>query len=504
VLLAQASQVAEFVRPHIDWHALAPELTLLAVGALLTLVDVVKLERGRSYMAGLAGLGLLAPMIPIITLALDGTDRSLFGGAYVIDDFALVTKAIFLGSGYLVVLLSVNYIAEGDYWENEYYGLMASSILGMVVMASARDLITIFIALELLSIPAYLLATWRKRDLKSNEAGMKYYLMGVFASSVLLYGMSLLFGASGSTKLAEINEAISRPESSEALITLGIVFVIAGFAFKISAFPFHSWAPDTYEGAPTPVTAFLSVASKTAGFVAILLLVFVGLYGRDDVYQPLMWFLAAASMTAGNLMALRQRNIVRLMAYSGIAQAGYMLAPLAIAGDSPEAADRALSAIVTYLAIYAVMNLGAFAVIIAVARKTRSADLDDYRGLFQYAPGLAVAMTIFLMALAGIPPLGGWFAKLEIFLALVQPGNPSGVVLAAVLALNSVIALAYYAGIARRMWADPVPDGDLSRVSVPPALVSALAITAVVTLLFGVFPQVVGEVTDISLLAVGG
>jgi NADH-quinone oxidoreductase subunit N len=504
MLLAQASQAAEFVRPHIDWHALAPELTLLAVGALLTLVDVVKLERGRSYMAGLAGLGLLAPMIPIITLALDGTDRSLFGGAYVIDDFALVTKAIFLGSGYLVVLLSVNYIAEGDYWENEYYGLMASSILGMVVMASARDLITIFIALELLSIPAYLLATWRKRDLKSNEAGMKYYLMGVFASSVLLYGMSLLFGVSGSTKLAEINEAISRPESSEALITLAIVFVIAGFAFKISAFPFHSWAPDTYEGAPTPVTAFLSVASKTAGFVAILLLVFVGLYGRDDVYQPLMWFLAAASMTAGNLMALRQRNIVRLMAYSGIAQAGYMLAPLAIAGDSPEAADRALSAIVTYLAIYAVMNLGAFAVIIAVARKTRSADLDDYRGLFQYAPGLAVAMTIFLMALAGIPPLGGWFAKLEIFLALVQPGNPSGVVLAAVLALNSVIALAYYAGIVRRIWADPVPDGDLSRVSVPPALVSALAITAVVTLLFGVFPQVVGEVTDISLLAVGG
>jgi NADH-quinone oxidoreductase subunit N len=189
-----------------------------------------------------------------------------------------------------------------------------------------------------------------------------------------------------------------------------------------------------------------------------------------------------------------------MMAYSGIAQAGYMLAPLAIAGDSPESADAALSAIVTYLAIYAVMNLGAFAVIIAVARKTRSADIDDYRGLFQYAPGLAVAMTIFLMALAGIPPLGGWFAKLDIFLALVQPGSPEGVILAGVLALNSVIALAYYAGIARRIWADPVPDGDMTKVSVPPALLSALAITAVVTLLFGVFPRAVTDVTDVSLL----
>lgn len=490
----------EFIRPHIDWHAVAPELTLLAVGAILTLVDVIFLERGRAIVSSLAGLGLLAPMIPIITLAIDGTDRSLFGGAYVVDDFALIMKAIFLGSGYLVVLLSINYIADGDYWENEYYGLVASSVLGMVVMASARDLITIFVALELLSIPAYLLATWRKRDLKSNEAGLKYYLMGVFASAVLLYGMSLLFGVTGSTKLVDINAALSAPDSSEAVITLGIVFVVAGFAFKISAFPFHTWAPDTYEGAPTPVTAFLSVASKAAGFVAILLMLFVGFYGRDDVYQPLMWFLAAASMTAGNLMALRQRNIVRMMAYSGIAQAGYMLAPLAIAGDSPEAADAALSAIVTYLAIYAVMNLGAFAVIIAVARKTRSADIDDYRGLFQYAPGLAVAMTIFLMALAGIPPLGGWFAKLDIFLALVQPGSPEGVILAGVLAVNSVIALAYYAGIARRIWADPVPDGDMTKVSVPPALVSALAITAVVTLLFGVFPRAVTDVTDVSLL----
>ena len=192
----------------------------------------------------------------------------MFGGAYVVDEFALVLSALFLVSGYVVVLLSTNYIAEGDYWEGEYYLLILCSVLGMMVMASARDLVTIFVALELLSIPAYMLAGWRKRDLKGNEAGMKYYLMGVFASAVMLYGMSLLYGFTGAP--SSPTSAKSVAGVSEPFVTLGIVFVIVGFAFKVSAVPFHSWAPDTYEGAPTPVTAFLAVASKAAGFVALL------------------------------------------------------------------------------------------------------------------------------------------------------------------------------------------------------------------------------------------
>ena len=213
-----------------------------------------------------------------ITLAWDGTDRSMFNGAFVVDDYSLIMKAVFVLAGYVVVLLSTNYIAEGDYWENEYYGLLISSILGMVLMASARDLITIFVALELLSIPAYMLATWRKRDLKSNEAGLKYYLMGVFASAVMLYGMSLVFGATGSTLLTEINASLSIDDTPSSVVTLGIIFVIVGFGFKVSAVPFHTWAPDTYEGAPTPVAAFLSVASKAAGFVGLMSLVFVGFW----------------------------------------------------------------------------------------------------------------------------------------------------------------------------------------------------------------------------------
>ena len=499
-VLAQIGDPTEFIRPHIDWHAVAPELVLLAVGAILTLVDIIWTERARAYTATLAGLGLLITFIPILTLALDGADRTMFGGAFVVDDFALVMKAVFLASGYVVVLLSTNYIAEGDYWENEYYGLLVASLMGMVLMASARDLVTIFVALELLSIPAYLMATWRKRDLRSNEAGLKYYLMGVFASAIMLYGMSLLFGAAGDTRLVVINEAVSLGDASPSVITLGIIFVIAGFAFKVSAVPFHSWAPDTYEGSPTPVTAFLAVASKAAGFVALLQLVLVGFYGREDVFEPLIWILAAASMTVGNLIALRQTNVVRLMAYSGVAQTGFMLAPLAVAGHSAATADTALSATVTYLAVYAAMNLGAFAVIIALARKTRSAEIDSFKGAFQYAPGLTVAMTVFLFSLAGIPPLGGWWAKFVVFDALLEPGSPSGTVLAVVMAVNSVIALYYYAALARRMWADDAPDGDVTPVPVPPALVSALGIAVVVTLLFGIFPQVISRFTDVSLV----
>ena len=233
-----------FQRPAIDWHGIAPELVLLTAGALITLVDIIFLEKARPFTAALAGLGLLATAVPLLTLAVDGTDRVMFDGAYVVDEFSLVVKAVFLLAGYVVVLLSTNYVAEGDYWENEYYGLLLASVMGMVMMASARDLVSIFVALELLSIPAYLMAAWRKRDLHSTEAGLKYYLMGVFASAVMLYGMSLLYGVSGSTLLSDIGTSVAAAGTSTAVITMGIVFIVAGFAFKVSAVPFHTWAPD--------------------------------------------------------------------------------------------------------------------------------------------------------------------------------------------------------------------------------------------------------------------
>lgn len=490
--------------PHFDFHAFAPEIIVVAALALLLIVDAFTGEDNRWAASTIAGVGLLAAAIPLFTLAHDGTSRVLFGGAYVVDDFALVLKALFLASGYVVVLISTNYIAEGDYWEGEYYQMILASVLGMMVMASARDLISIFVALELLSLPAYMLATWRKRDVRSNEGGLKYYLMGVFASAILLYGMSLLYGVSGTTKLADMAAGLAASHSSTPVISLAIVFVIVGFAFKVSAVPFHTWAPDTYEGAPTPVTAFLAVASKAAGFVALLELIFVGLYGRHDVWMPLMWVLAALTMTVGNLIALRQTNVVRMLAYSGIAQAGYILAPLAIAGANPAVAAQALRSVVIYLLLYAGMNLGAFAVVMAVARKTRSGEISSFGGLFQYAPGLTVAMTIFLFSLAGIPPAGGWFAKLGIFQALVAPGTFWGYLLAVVVAVNSVIAFAYYGRLMRTMWMDEVPDGDVTPIRVPAAITAALVITVGVTMLFGVAPGLLTHFTDpVTLVTLG-
>jgi NADH-quinone oxidoreductase subunit N len=493
-----------FTSPHVDYHALAPEIILASFIVLAMLVDLLS-ERNRALISTVAGIGLLASMIPVLTLAVDGTDRSMFGGAYVVDNFALVFKALFLAGGYVVVLLSTNYIAEGDYYEGEYYFLLLSSILGMTVMGSSRDLITIFVALETLSIPAYMLAAWRKRDLRSDEAGAKYYLMGVFASAVMLYGMSLVFGVTGTTVLSEINTAISAGDTTPVL-TLGILFTLIGFGFKISAVPFHTWAPDTYEGAPTPVTAFLSVSSKAAGFVGLITLLYVGFGGRSDVWQPLMWVLATLTMFVGNLIALRQTNVVRMLAYSGIAQAGYILAPLSViglGGDSRVPAE-ALEAVVIYLLIYTVMNLGAFAVVITAARKTRSADIESFNGLFEYAPGLTVAMTGFLFSLAGIPFLAGWFGKLELFKATVGGGDVWAYVMAVIIGVNSVIALVYYARIAQAMWMHPAPDGDLSRVRIPPALSAAMGICLILVVVGGAYPGPLADLGNMATFAFTG
>jgi NADH-quinone oxidoreductase subunit N len=489
--------------PYFDYDALAPEIILSATIVAMLILDLV-LDRSRKYLVGtVAGLGLLCSMIPIVTMALEGHhDRVMFGGAYVVDPFALVLKALFILSGYVVLLISTTYIEEGDYYEGEFSFLLLCAILGMVIMASARDLITIFIALELLSIPGYLLAGWRKSDVKSNEAMMKYYLLGVLATGVMLYGMSLIFGFTGSTLLTDIGQATRGAAGDKPLVVIGILFVLIGFAFKVSAVPFHFWAPDTYEGAPTPVTAFLSVATKAAGFVALMELVFVGFFGRSNVWGPLFWILAALTMTVANLIALRQTNVVRMLAYSSVAQAGYMLIPFAVAGDhlTAETADKALSAVIIYLLIYAAMNLGAFAVVIAIARKTGSGEIRSFGGLFTYAPALTVLMTIFLFSLAGIPPLAGWFAKIVIIESIGASGTPAAWALGAVLAVNSVIALYYYANVAREMWMRPVPDGDYTPIRVPTPVQLALVLTAATTVVVGIVPNLFAHVGDLASL----
>ena len=370
----------------------------------------------------------------------------------------------------------------------------------MVMMASSRDLVSIFVALEMLSIPAYMLAAWRKRDRKSNEAGVKYYLLGVFASAIMLYGMSLLYGVTGSTLLSEIGRQLTVEGQFGGVQALAITFVIVGFAFKVSAVPFHTWAPDTYEGAPIPVTAFLSVASKAAGFVALVTLIYVGFPQAKDVWQPFIWVLAAATMTMGNLVALRQTNIIRMLAYSSISQGGFILMPLAVAGTG-DAAGPALQSVVVYLIVYAAMNLGMFAVVIAASRTTRSGEISSFGGLFSYAPGLGVLMTIFLASLAGIPPLGGWIAKFTAFRAVLEAGGGWGYGIAVIGAVNSVIAFGYYGSIMREIWMKPAPNGETSAVKTPSSLIAAMVITTAGTIVVGVLPGVVlrfGDLADLT------
>ena len=487
-----------FAKPHIDYHALAPEIVLTIVAIAVLVVDLVLDEPRKYLITTLAGIGVIAALVPIATLATDGGDRSMFGGGYVVDNFALVLKALFLVSGYLTLLMSANYLQEGDYYEGEFSFLVVCSLLGMVVMASSRDLITIFVALETLSIPGYLLAGWRKRDRKSNEAALKYYLLGVVASAIMLYGMSLIYGITGSTLLTEIGSKLPTITEGKGLAAIGILMVVIGFAFKVSAVPFHQWAPDTYEGAPTPVTAFLSVASKAAGFVALMEIIFIGFAGRPNVWAPIFWALAAVTMTVGNVIALRQTNIVRLLAYSGIAQAGYMLVPFAVAGDNAAAQKSAFTSIIVYLIAYAAMTLGGFIMVIAIARKTRSGEISSLGGLFEYAPGLTVVLSVFLASLIGIPPLVGFWGKLFVFRAVLDSGTGWALLLGIIASVNAVIAFGYYGTVLRTMWMKPVPDGDRTPIKVPQSLVLGMGLCTRAVVAGGIYPQIFTRFGDLA------
>lgn len=335
---------------------------------------------------------------------------------------------------------------------------------------------------------------------------MKYFILGVLSTAILLYGLSFLFGLTGEVTFSGLAEATAGMSDSPALI-MAIVFVIAGFGFKISAVPFHFWAPDTYEGAPTPITAYLSVNSKASGFVAMLLVMYLALPNVADIWAPLLWLLAAASMTIGNLSALRQTNIVRLLAYSSVAQAGFMLVPFAAAATAGADLEEAFAATVIYLVIYAVMNLGAFGVVIAGARITRSGELSAWSGLAKVDGRIAVLAAAFFFSLAGIPPLAGWFAKFVMFRSVMIAGGTATVVLAVIAAINAVIALYYYAKVVKSVWLDdPVGDfpGDPSQ---PPSgsLRLALALSVGLTVVIGFYPTLATFVGDASrVIASGG
>jgi NADH-quinone oxidoreductase subunit N len=489
----------------VDYLALAPELIIVGTMILVLALDLTLTRAQKYWTATVSVAGSALALLPLAVLAVNGDTISMFDGSYVVDEFALVLKGLFLVSAYVVFLLSHHYIESDRYYQGEYYFLLLASILGSLVMASSRDLIVLFVGLELVTGPLFLLAGWRKGDAKSNEASMKYFILGVLSTAILLYGMSLVFGLTGAVGFTEIAEATAGMATEPALI-MAILFMIVGFGFKISAVPFHFWAPDTYEGAPTPITAYLSVSSKAAGFVAMLIVMYEALPGASDVWAPALWLLAALSMTIGNLSALRQTNIVRLLAYSSIAQAGFMLVPFAAAAVAGADLEEAFGATLIYLVIYAVMNLGAFAVVIAGARKTRSGEIERWSGLAGVDPILGVLTAVFFFSLAGIPPLAGWFAKFEMFRS-VMIADPATVALAVIAAVNAVIALYYYARVIKAVWLDdPVGDFAAGAESAPAgSLRLALGVAVALTIAIGVYPSIAAFVRDAAqVLATGG
>jgi NADH-quinone oxidoreductase subunit N len=483
----------------IDYHAILPELILSGTIALVLFVDAFLKKRSWLTMP-LATVGVVAALVATFTLI--GESRTTFGGMYVVDDFSVMFKIFFLTVAVVVLAISYRYMRDGRMYQGEFYFLLLTSFLGCVMMPSSRDLLVLFISLELVSAPGFLIAAFRKRDLRSNEAGLKFFLIGVLSTAVMLYGMSLMYGVTGTTSLPGIGVALAGglEEGKETLALAAILFITVGFGFKVSAVPFQFWAPDTYEGAPVPVAAFLATASKAAGFAGLLQLMFVAFPARWEFWTPIFAVLSILTMTVGNFVALKQTQAVRLLAYSSIAQAGYMLLPFALVSSDPAVNKEAFAAATTYILIYSIMTLGAFAVVAALSRESRALPISDFDGLAKRAPLIAMAMTVFMISLAGIPPMGGFWAKFLVFRVAIDRGG-IGVALAIIMLVNSVVSVAYYLAIPRAMiFQEPHRD----RPFASPALVTGVAIVAMVAVLaVGIYPELLAHFPPLSTL-VGG
>ena len=485
----------------IDHHALLPVEIVSATILLVLVVDLFLPARAKEASMWVGLVGILAALGAVVSL-IGGGERTVFGGAYVVDAFTLIFQGFFLATAVAVLLISYRYLRDGGFYQGEYYFLLLTSFLGCVLMPASRNLLMLFLALELVSAPGFLMAAFRKSDIKGNEGGLKFFIIGVLSTAVMLYGMSLIYGLTSSLELHAIANGLSTLQGPhETLAKVAILFVVVGFAFKVSAVPFQFWAPDTYEGAPVPVAAFLGVASSAAGFAGLLQLMFVAFVGQASFWAPIFAVLSVLTMTLGNLVALRQRQTVRLLAYSGIAQSGYILLPFALVSADAAVNQRAFQATVSYILIYAVMNIGAFAVATAVAERRPSLQIEDFAGLARISPLLAIAMTAFMVSLAGVPPTGGFWGKLAIFAVAIERGGV-GPWLAAVMVVNSVISVAYYFSIPRAMIFDEA-DEDEARVATPALIgvVAGLALLAVVAIF--ILPNAIYRLGELSALAFG-
>ena len=476
-----------------DYYTLLPYLGLTAWACILLIIDLFIPKKSKGWTAFLAAFGLVVTIsISILQVILYKGSTLGFSGMVAQDGFSNFANILLLASGLFGIALAYGYTKRMGIERGEYYTLLLFSVTGMMLMAQANDLIIVFLALELLSIPLYVLSAI-SRKLTSEESGVKYFLLGAFASGFVVYGTALVFGATGSTNLVSIFTQAASGVTSGLLLTIGAALLLVGFGFKVAAAPFHMWTPDVYQGAPTAVTAFMAAGAKIAGFVALFRVFVTAFPAISSDMTDILWALSALTMVIGNVIAISQTNIKRMLAYSAIAHAGYILMAFVPYGNE-KAAPTAIAAGLFYLAAYAISNFGSWGVVIALEKaEGKGLELDDYAGLAKKHPALAAAMTIFMLSLIGFPPTLGMVGKFYLFRSALD-GGFTGLALIGV--VTSLISAFYYLRVVVQMY---MKDGDPT-VEREPWLNFTTAITAIATVAFSFVPQILFLLASTAVL----
>lgn len=494
---------------NLDFLTIAPEVIVTLTAILVVLVDLF--TRGRAsdkstLLAGVSIAGYVAAFIVSLLmfdniLGLNNLGTQGFGRMMVVDNMGLFFRMLALGTAIVAVLLSTQFIRERGMALGEYYAILALGTVGMMITGASTDLTTIFVGIELMSIAVYILTGFNRADKLSNEAAVKYFLLGIFSTAILVYGMAWLYGMTGFTNLRDIGGVVQRVQAASGVannggLMLAVFLLVAGLGFKVAAVPFHMWTPDAYQGAPTPITAFMSVGPKAAGFAATIRIMTEALGPAWQLWAPTIAFLSVLTMTLGNVVAVSQRSVKRMLAYSSIAHTGYML--IGLAAFTPQNQQQALSSVMFYLFSYLFMNMGAFGVVVWLQRQGNTDSLDSFRGLSTWAPGQAALMMFFLLSLTGIPPTLGFLGKYYVFVSAI---NSDLTWLAIIGALNSAVAAFYYLRIIWYMYFEAARPGvRLHRAS--PTITYTLVAAALAVILFFIFSGPLLQATQNSMPAV--
>jgi NADH-quinone oxidoreductase subunit N len=462
-----------------DILLLMPQIILVIAGVALMLLEPFTAPDRKSRLARIAVLSTVIAAFSLMP-QWNMQPRALMQGMWLIDNFTVFFQWLFLIIGGVCAFLSMDFNERESINRGEYYALLLFACSGMSLMAASGDLILTFIGLEILSIATYILAGFKRNDIRSNESSLKYFLLGSFASAIFLYGIALIYGGTGSTNYQTIRQLVMLQGSIQATTMIGMMLLLVGFGFKVALVPFHSWVPDVYEGAPTPITAFMAVGPKAAGFAALIRVLFQAFPFLDQDWSSVLWLLAIMTMTLGNAVAVLQTNVKRMLAYSAIAHAGYLLVGIVACTDT------GISAVLFYLVIYTVMNLVAFSIILSFSRKgDNHVRLEDYAGLARKAPFAAAALSLALISLAGIPLTGGFMGKFYLFSAAIQKGF---IWLAIIGVLNSVVSVFYYFRVMIYMYMKEPTEETPEPVTIGWPVKAILALGTIGILLLGIYP----------------